>query len=180
MYPCSAHIVTLVPHRSPLLLLLCPYIIIVMSALIMLCPLRLLYIERSYLHLYHPRIVHLCNVKEVPPRRGWILRRWSIFSWVGFITFGIRALDSRVLLFQTGHHGISTITFFVTFQKSKKNPFEKNSPWTFKAFRAIFAEIWSEDVGLFTDSWITFKTGDLGKIIITFSLSIGLKFHKKV
>ena len=28
--PCSAHIVTIVPHRSPLLLLLCPYIIIVM------------------------------------------------------------------------------------------------------------------------------------------------------
>ena len=69
MYPCSAHIVTLVPHRSPLLLLLCPYIIIVMSALIMLCPLRLLYIERRYFHLYHPRIVHLCNVKEVAPSK---------------------------------------------------------------------------------------------------------------
>ena len=33
--PCSAYIVTIVPRRSPLLLLLCPYIIIVMSALIM-------------------------------------------------------------------------------------------------------------------------------------------------
>ena len=69
MYPCSAHIVTLVPHRSPLLLLLCPYIIIFMSALIMLWPLRLLYIERRYFHLYHPRIVHLCNVKEVAPSK---------------------------------------------------------------------------------------------------------------
>ena len=69
MYPCSAHIVTIVPHRSPLLLLLCPYIIIVMSALIMLWPLRLLYIERRSFHLYHPRIVHLCNVKEVSPSK---------------------------------------------------------------------------------------------------------------
>ena len=69
MYPCSAHIVTLVPNRSPLLLLLCPYIIIVMSTLIMLCPLRLLYIETRYFHLYHPIIVHLCNAKEVSPSK---------------------------------------------------------------------------------------------------------------
>ena len=32
LYPCSPHIVIIVPHRSPLLLLLCPYIIIVRSA----------------------------------------------------------------------------------------------------------------------------------------------------
>jgi len=69
MYPCSAHIVTIVPHRSPLLLLLCPYIIIVMSTLIILWTLRLLYIERRYFHLYHQRIIHLCNVKEVPPSK---------------------------------------------------------------------------------------------------------------
>ena len=67
--PCCPHIVIIVPHRSPLLLLLCPYIIIVMSSLIILQPLRLLYIERRSCHLYHPRIVHLCNVKEVPPPR---------------------------------------------------------------------------------------------------------------
>ena len=69
MYPCSAHIVTIVTHRSPLLLLLCPYIIIVMSALIMWWPLRLLYIERRSIHLYHRRIAHLCNVKEVAPSK---------------------------------------------------------------------------------------------------------------
>ena len=69
MYPCSAHIVTIVPHRSPLLLLLCPYIIIVMSTLIILWTLRLLYIERRFCHLNHPRIVHLCNVKEVAPSK---------------------------------------------------------------------------------------------------------------
>ena len=28
LYPCNAHIVTITPHRSPLLLLLCHYIII--------------------------------------------------------------------------------------------------------------------------------------------------------
>ena len=36
LYPCSPHIVIIVPHKIPLLLLLCPYIIIVMSALIIL------------------------------------------------------------------------------------------------------------------------------------------------
>jgi len=30
---------------------------------------RLLYIERRSFHLYHPRIVHLCNVKEVAPSK---------------------------------------------------------------------------------------------------------------
>ena len=36
LYPCSPHIFIIVPRRSPLLLLLCPYIIIVMFALIIL------------------------------------------------------------------------------------------------------------------------------------------------
>ena len=36
LFPCSPHIVIIVPHRSPLLLLLFPYIIIVMLALIVL------------------------------------------------------------------------------------------------------------------------------------------------
>ena len=35
----------------------------------MLWALKLLYIERRYFHLYHPRIVHLCNVKEVAPSK---------------------------------------------------------------------------------------------------------------
>ena len=34
--PCSPHIVIIVPHGSPLLLLLCPYIFIIMLALIIL------------------------------------------------------------------------------------------------------------------------------------------------
>ena len=36
LFPCCPHIVIIVPHISQLLLLLCPYIIIVMSALIIL------------------------------------------------------------------------------------------------------------------------------------------------
>ena len=122
-----------------------------------------------------------------PPQRGWFLSCWykfSIFLWVGFITFGIRALDSRVSLLQTGHRGIFAITFFLWhFRSRKTNPFENKLLWilgpNFRAFYEKFSEIWSEEVGLFADSWITLKTGDLGKIVITFSLSIRLKFHKK-
>jgi len=66
---CCLHIIIIVPRRSPLLLLLCPCIIIVMSALIILWPFRLLYIERRSCHLYHPRIVHFCTVKEAPPSK---------------------------------------------------------------------------------------------------------------
>ena len=150
--------------------------------------LRLLYIERRFCHLYHPRIVHLCNVKEVSPSKrlnSKALIYLLYLLWASYIKFGIRALDSRVSLLQTGHRGIFAITFFLWhFRSRKKNPFEKKSCWTlgpnFRAFRAIFAEIWSEEFGLFADSWITFKTGDLGKIVITFSLSIGLKSHKKL
>ena len=65
LYPCSPHIVIIVPHRSQLLLLMFHYIIIVMSTSIILLPLRLLYIKRRSYHLYHLRIVHLRNVKEV-------------------------------------------------------------------------------------------------------------------
>ena len=72
--PCSPYIVISVPHRIPLLLLLCPYMIIVMSTLIILLTLRLLYIERRSCHLYHQRIVHLCNVKEVAPSRRLIYK----------------------------------------------------------------------------------------------------------
>ena len=146
MYPCSAHIVTIVPHRSPLLLLLCPYIIIVMSALIMLWPLRLLYIERRSFHLYHPRIVHLCNVKEVSPSKRLnskaLIYLFYLF-WAGFITFGIRALDSRVSLLQTGHREIFAITFLLRRFRRKKNPFEKKLCWTsspnFRFCQAMFS-----------------------------------------
>ena len=94
----------------------------------------------------------------MPPRRAWILRCssiFSIFAWAGFITSGIRALDSRVSLLQTGHHGIFAITFFFCgiSDVEKKNSFEKKSRWTsdpnFRAFHATFAEIRSEEVGLF-------------------------------
>ena len=131
MYPCSAHIVTLVPHRSQLLLLLCPYIIIFMSALIMLCPLRLLYIERRYFHLCHPRIVHLCNAKEVSPSKRLnskvlIYLFYLLLSWFHNIRY--QSQVSRVLLLQTGHHGIFAITFFCDVSEvAKKNPFE-NKP----------------------------------------------------
>ena len=159
-----------------------------MSALIMLWPLRLLYIERRSFQLYHPRIVHLCNVKEVAPSKRLnsksLIYLFYLF-WAGFITFGIRALDSRVSLLQTSHRGIFAINFLLgRFRTRKINPFEKNWRWTlgrnFKAFCKTFLEIWSEEFGLFADSWITLKTGDLGKIVITFFLSIGLKFSKKV
>ena len=39
-------------------------------------PLRLLSIERRSRHLYHQRIVHLCNVKEVAPWKRLILKSW--------------------------------------------------------------------------------------------------------
>ena len=45
-----------------------------MSAVIMFCRLRLLYIERRFCHLYHPRIIHLCNVKEVSPWKRMMLK----------------------------------------------------------------------------------------------------------
>ena len=154
----------------------------------MLWHLRLLYIERRSFHLNHRRIVHLCNVKEVAPSKRLnskaLIYLFYLF-WAGFITFGIRALDSRVSLLQTGHRGIFAITFFLwRFRSRKKNPFEKNWLWTlcqkFRAFRGILSEIWSGEVSLLADSWITLKTGDLGKRFITFFLSIGLKFRKKV
>ena len=42
----------------------------------------------------------------------------SIFG-AGFTTFGIRALDSRVLLPQTGHRGIFAINFFYKGSEAK-------------------------------------------------------------
>ena len=154
----------------------------------MLWPLRLLYIERRSFHLIIEELFIYVMWRRFLPRRGWIIRRWSIFSifsWAGFITFGIGALDSRVSLLQIGHCGSFDITFFLwCFRSWKKNPFEKTSHYSlgpnFRAFCTIFSEIWSDEFGLFADSWITFKTGDLGKIVITLSLSIGLKFRKKV
>src|ERR1700722_7241458 len=97
MYSCNAHIVTIVPHRSPLLLLFCPYIIIVMSALIIFLPLRLLYIERRSFHLYHPRIVHLCNVKEVTPSKRLNSKELIYFFYLFLSWFHNRKNNERAL-----------------------------------------------------------------------------------
>ena len=83
---------------------------------ITLWPHGLLYIERRFCKLYHPRIVHSCNVLRLPPRSGLFLRHWYLFSsifGVGFTTFGIKALDSRVSLLQTGHREIFAINLFL-------------------------------------------------------------------
>ena len=72
--PYWTHIFIIMPHRIPLLLFLFPYIIIVMSSLIILWPLKILYIERGFCHLYHPRIIHFCNVKEVSHSKRLILK----------------------------------------------------------------------------------------------------------
>jgi len=85
--------------------------------------------------LYHRRIVHLCNVKEVSPSKRLILKLliylfYLFVSW--FITFGSRALDSRVSLFQTGHRGIFSITFFFcNISEAKKTHLRHNcdDPW---------------------------------------------------
>ena len=58
----------------PILLLLCPYIIIVSSARIIFWPNEILYIEGRFFHLCHPRIFHLCNVKEVSPLK-WLISK---------------------------------------------------------------------------------------------------------
>ena len=100
--PCSPHIVIIVPHRSPLLLLLCPYIVIVMSARIILWPIGLLYIERRFFHLYHPKIVHLCNVKEVSPSKRLISKVFislifNFVSWfrnIWYQSFGLQGFTA--------------------------------------------------------------------------------------
>ena len=86
LFPCSPHIVIIVPHKSPLLLFLCPYIIIFRSARIILWPRELLYIEMRFCHLYHPRIFHSCSVLELAPlkwliSKAWISRFFSFWSW---------------------------------------------------------------------------------------------------
>jgi len=55
-FPCMHHIVIVVPLHC--------YHYIGFDYIV------LLYISKRSYHLYHPRIVHLCKVKEVPPRRG--------------------------------------------------------------------------------------------------------------
>ena len=51
-----------------------------------------------------------------PPRSGLFIRRLYLISSIfgaGYTTFGIRALDSRVSLLQTGHRGIFALKIFL-------------------------------------------------------------------
>ena len=90
-YPCN-----------PILLLFFPYIIIVTSARITLWPHGLLYIERSFRHLYHPKIVHLCNLKEVSLSKYLIYKAlisllfhfWSWFHNIWYQRFGFQGFAS--------------------------------------------------------------------------------------
>ena len=138
-------------------------------------------------YLNNPRIFHLCNVKDVSPQRGLFLCCWSIFSsilWVGCITFGIRALDSRVSLLQTCYLRIFAIIFFIQRLRSwNLNHMDLKYWWTscmnFRSWFATFSEIWSEEVKVFAGSKIPSQTGDLGKIIITFILGIEFQLCKR-
>ena len=83
--PYYPHIVISVPHKIPLLLFLWLYIIIVTSAGLY-CDSLDSYIERRFCHLYHPRIVDLCNVIEVAPSKrlnskAWIYLFYLFLSW---------------------------------------------------------------------------------------------------
>ena len=92
-----------------------------------------------------------------PPRSGSFLRRWYLFSSIfgaAYPTFGIRALDSRVSLLQTGHRGIFAITFFLRSFRSWNFYGAKKKSWgsLYKNFRfwfAIISEIWSVEVRYF-------------------------------
>ena len=53
--------------------------------------------------------------------------------------------------------------------------FSKN----FRAWFAIFLEIWSMEGSAFSGSWISSQKGDRGKSSITLSLEIGLECHQK-
>jgi len=93
--------------------------------------------------------------------------------WVGFITFGIRALDSRVSLLQTGHRGIFAITISIrSFRSYKKNPFESKYLWAsspnFTSSLTIFLEIWYEEFRVFASFRIPLQTGHHGIFAILF------------
>ena len=112
--------------QKPTIVIIVPYNIIVMQALIVLGPLRLLYIERRYFHLYHPRIVHLCNVKEVAPSKrlnskALIYLFYLFLSWfhnIWYQSFGFQgfAAPNR----PSWHFPYNL--FSATFQKLKKKP----------------------------------------------------------
>ena len=100
----SPYINSVVPYYvslTPILLLLCPYIIIVRSARITLWPHGLLFIEMRFCHLYHPRIAHLCNVLEVSPLK-WLISKALIslffyfWSWLHNITVDVVNAEEKM------------------------------------------------------------------------------------
>ena len=115
---------------------------------------------------------------RLPPRSDWFLRCWSLFSsifWDGFITFGIKALDSRVSLLQTGHRGIFSINFCLRRFISLNFYIAKPKSWgttckKFKSWFTIIIEICSVEFRDFSSSRISPKTGHRGIFAITFFL----------
>ena len=82
---------------------------------------------------------------------------------------------------ETCHYGICTLNCFWRRFKSW-NFYEeklKSCASCYKNLRsrcATFLEIWSVEVRVFSGSWNSSQRSDLGKIVITLSLSIGLEF----
>ena len=127
LYPCSPHIVIIVPHKSPYCYY-CALTLLLLGRLglhcgptrITLWPHGLLYIERRFCNLNHPRIVHSCNVLEVAPSNCLISKVlislfFSFWRWFHNIWY------QRILgfsLLQTGHRGIFAITLFLQIFRS--------------------------------------------------------------
>ena len=81
---------------------------------------RLLYIERMSCHLYHPRIVNLCNVKEVAPSKrpnskalislfylfvSWFHNIWyQSFGFEGFFALNRSSWNIHYKFFDTKFH----------------------------------------------------------------------------
>ena len=63
--------------------------------------------------MYHPRIVHSCNVLEVSPSK-WLISKVLLFLELVSQHLVSELLDSRISLLQTGHHHIFVIKFFYT------------------------------------------------------------------
>ena len=83
----------------------------------------------------------------------------------------------------TGHRGIFALTFSLQSFRSWNFYEVKLKSWgsfsqNFTSRCAIFLEILSVGVRVFPGSWNSSQRSDLGKIVITLSLSIRLEFHK--
>ncbi len=89
--------------QKPTIVIVVPSYYYCYVALIILSPLRLLYIERRFFHLYHPRTVHLCNVKEVAPSK-----RLNLKSLIYIFFYFVSSLHNtqKGNLVQTRYGGI--------------------------------------------------------------------------